>query len=124
MRLALRTMGSLLLAALGLAACAVGSAPAPQASLDTAYVPDDVRVQQGRRFAERACARCHAIGTESASPNSAAPPFSVLAKRYSVVTLGRKLDDIATGHYEMPPTRVSDDEIAGLTAYLERLADR
>ena len=106
---------------LSLGACATSpsqeaaAAPRPQ----SAYIPPGERADLGRRFAERTCARCHAIAGVGPSPNSAAPPFAVLASRYDIVTLGRKLDDIATGHYDMPPTRVSDDEIESLTAYLQ-----
>jgi mono/diheme cytochrome c family protein len=115
---------TVLIVALLLAACVTTAAPVPSKSVDAAYVPADVRAEQGHRYAQHVCARCHAVEAQGQSPNAASPPFTVLATRYDVVTLGRKLDDIATGHYEMPPTHVSDDEIAGLTAYLQRLAGR
>lgn len=75
----------------------------------------------GHRIAERMCSRCHQINPTGDIPNSGSPPFRVLAKRYDEVTLGRKLDDIATGHYDMPPTAVTNDEIDSLVAYLESL---
>jgi mono/diheme cytochrome c family protein len=119
-----KTSLALLVLATAVAAYGTEAAPPPPKSVDSTYTPTDVRVEQGHRLAERMCSRCHAIDAQGASPNAGAPPFPVLASRYDQVTLGRKLDDIATGHYDMPPTRVSDDEIAGLTAYLETLAGR
>jgi mono/diheme cytochrome c family protein len=79
------------------------------------------RAQTGHALAQRMCAICHQVEAAGASPNDAAPPFRVLAARYDEVTLGKKLDDIATGHYRMPPTHVTNDEIDSLVDYLESL---
>src|SRR5438132_2013476 len=70
--------------ALIVGACSTTGVSTPK-TVESVYVPTDVRVEQGRRYAERICARCHAIGAEGASPNAAAPPFPVLASRYDIV---------------------------------------
>jgi mono/diheme cytochrome c family protein len=109
---------SVVLAGIALSACASQGAPAPD-SAGPAGVAGPTRAEVGHRLADRLCARCHQVGAEGDSPNAGAPPFKVLAARYSEVTLGRKLDDIAIGHYDMPPTHVTNDEIDSLSAYLE-----
>jgi cytochrome c len=105
-------------ACLSLAACA---ADGPMATAGAAAVQPPTRAEVGHRLADRLCSRCHQVGASGDSPNAASPPFTVLASRYSEVTLGRKLDDIATGHYDMPPTHVTNDEIDSLVAYLASL---
>ena len=104
-------------AALLLAACASDGTAASAETAPTATMTP-TRAEVGHRLADRLCSRCHQVGPTGDSPNAASPPFSVLAARYSEVTLGRKLDDIATGHYDMPPTHVTNDEIDSLVAYL------
>src|SRR5512143_1665934 len=83
-----------------LAACANGAAPAAA----PAAANGPTRAQTGHALAQRMCSVCHQVEAQGVSPNDAAPPFRVLAFRYDQVTLGKKLDDIATGHYRMPPT--------------------
>jgi mono/diheme cytochrome c family protein len=100
-------------------ACAAGAAPPSPAPAGLG----PTRADTGHALAQRLCARCHQVEREGASPNASSPPFSVLADRYDEVTLGKKLDDIATGHYDMPPTRVSNDEVDSLVAYLESFRD-
>ena len=110
---------ALIAAGLALAACAADSQPAPTAPSLGLQAP--TRAQEGHAVAQRLCSRCHQVESAGDSPNSASPPFRVLAQRYDEVTLGKKLDDILTGHYQMPPTHVSNDEIDSLVAYLESL---
>jgi len=81
------------------------------------------RADVGHGLAQRMCSRCHQVERLGDSPNSASPTFTILANRYSQVTLGKKLDDINTGHYEMPPTRVTNDEIDSLVEYLDSFRD-
>lgn len=103
-----------------IAGCAAGAEPAaPQASV----TQGPTRAQWGHALAQRMCAACHQVEATGVSPYDAAPPFKVLASRYNEVTLGRKLDDIAIGHYKMPPTHVTNDEIDSLVTYLESLND-
>ncbi|HWA61354.1 MAG TPA: cytochrome c [Caulobacteraceae bacterium] len=118
---------SLAAAALALAACtatAGGEPPASGARAEAAPVPTGpTRAEVGHRLADKLCSRCHEVGATGDSPNPASPPFRVLASRYDQVTLGKKLDDIATGHYQMPPTKVTNDEIDSLVEYLESFND-
>jgi mono/diheme cytochrome c family protein len=101
----------------GLCACVAAAAPPPPAALGP------TRADVGHGLAQRLCAGCHQVERTGDSPNSASPPFKVLADRYNQVTLGRKLDDIATGHYQMPPTHVTNDEIDSLVEYLDSFRD-
>ena len=79
-------------------------------------------VLAGRALLEKNCARCHAIGTEGASPLAIAPPFRTLHERYDVDGLAEALaEGIVTGHPNMPQFTFTPEEIDGILAYLESL---
>ena len=117
----LRSLAAVAAVALALAACAASGEAAQQPTAVAAQPP--TRAAVGHRLADRLCARCHQVSATGQSPNAGAPPFTVLASRYDEVTLGRKLDDIATGHYDMPPTALTNDEIDSIVAYLGSFSD-
>jgi len=117
----IRSFPVLLAAGLALAACASSGEAGPAA---TAPAQPPTRAEVGHHLADRLCSRCHQVSASGESPNAGAPTFTVLASRYDEVSLGRKLDDIAIGHYDMPPQSVTNDEIESLTAYLESLSGR
>ena len=76
----------------------------------------------GRDFAARACAGCHAIGAAGESRNERAPPFRSLARERSDQQLRAAIDEISSnGHVEMPPIYVTPAERDALVAYLRRL---
>lgn len=101
---------ALLLASLP--ACASTEAPAAAA---TPYA--------NRALAERLCGQCHAVGQTGESRSSAAPPLWQVRLRYNAVSFERLMDQIAVeGHYEMPPVRLSKDEMARLWSYVETLS--
>ena len=97
-----------------LSACAT---PGPQPAEGTPAA-------RGRAFADATCSRCHDIGGEGSSPNRAATPFRRIATRYSDVELSRRLADLETGHYRMPPLRVSEAQLSDLVAYLKLMRGR
>lgn len=73
----------------------------------------------GERFARRACAGCHAIGPQGASPNPHSPPFRTLAQRLPGEALAARLAGIAQrGHVEMPPIYMTPAEIRAVAAYI------
>lgn len=100
-----------------LSGCAAGTSPTPvSASADA---------ERGGRFAEWACASCHAVGETDRAKANAAPPFRDLAANASRLKLQDSLDEIARkGHVEMPPMPLSEGQKAELLAYFDRLRGR
>ncbi len=85
-----------------------------------AWANETPEVSAGRRLAQRACGECHAIAETGASPLSDAPPFRLLYQRFDVANLPLALDEgMLVGHPRMPTTRLDDDEIVYLTAFLK-----
>ena len=81
-------------------------------------------LEEGRAFAAANCARCHAIGTEDASPNPRSIPFRFLGKLYPIEGLEEALaEGIYTSH-EMPEFELEADQITGLIAYLDSIQVR
>ena len=77
-------------------------------------------VKAGRSLAAKLCARCHGIGPTDVSKLAAAPPFRVIAKRYSVWTLEESFaEGIVVGHSAMPEFVLNPDEITDLLSYLD-----
>ncbi|MCS6890755.1 MAG: cytochrome c [Rhodovarius sp.] len=76
----------------------------------------------GRAFAERHCARCHAIGRTGASPQPAAPPLRELHRRYPVEQLAEAFaEGVVTGHAGMPEFQLEVAQINDLLAFLRSL---
>lgn len=112
----MRILPSLILT-LALAACAASETPGPAAG-----APSGQMMTQGRSIAEGVCAQCHAVRLTGQSPNQLAPPFRTLGARYDESTLSRKLADIETGHYQMPPLKMTGDEIMSLMEYIREVS--
>jgi cytochrome c len=88
-------------------------APASAASPD---------IQRGKAYAQRHCARCHAIDLTSRSPLKTAPPFRLLHNSYPVETLAESLaEGISTGHPAMPTAELEPDQIHALLVFLKSL---
>lgn len=79
-------------------------------------------VAMGEATAEEHCGRCHALGTNDASPHKDAPPFRVVATRYKLEDLAEALaEGIMTGHPDMPVIALKEDEIDAFLTYLGSL---
>ena len=95
-----------------LSSVAIGLVWLPQANAET----------DGRELAERLCARCHAIDAHGRSKLPVAPPFRVIANRYSVWGLQEALaEGIVVGHPQMPEFVLNPDEIYRLLTYMDTL---
>ncbi len=83
----------------------------------------DLPRERGRAIATAKCARCHAIGTEDASPVALAPPFRLLPQRYPVDHLAEALaEGIVVGHPMMPEFALDPPEIDALLSYIGSLS--
>jgi mono/diheme cytochrome c family protein len=115
-RIAMRRVlaASLLVASLGAASAAAAAGPDIPASID-----------RGRQLALRNCAMCHATGETGDSPNTLAPRFRELHKRYPIENLQEALaEGILTGHPAMPEYRFAPNEITDLIRYLRSIQTR
>ncbi len=84
------------------------------------HAQDRSAVDAGRTLADRLCASCHAIGKTGPSKLAKAPPFRVIANRYSVWTLQEALaEGIVTGHAQMPEFVLNPDEINDLLSFMD-----
>ncbi|MYZ47493.1 c-type cytochrome [Propylenella binzhouense] len=82
-------------------------------------------IEDGRRFAEKNCGRCHAIGREGDSPLPGAPAFRTLSERYPIESLAEALaEGIVTAHPDMPEFVLEPEEIDALLSYLESIQAR
>jgi len=80
-------------------------------------------VERGLAIARNECARCHAVAREGQSPDSRAPPFRELPKRYPVEHLAESLaEGIVVGHGGMPEFIFEPTDIDALLAYISSLA--
>ena len=80
------------------------------------------QVEKGRSLAMQRCAGCHAIGSDGASPNPAAPRFRDLYKSYPVDALRPALQNgLRIGHRDMPTFVLTPDEVTGIVAFLHDL---
>lgn len=83
---------------------------------------EDDAAAAGRKLAERHCARCHAIGTEDASPHPQAPPFRVIVTKWPLQNIEEALaEGIITGHPDMPAFEFEPPDIEALIEYLYTL---
>ncbi len=87
-----------------------------------AAAQDDKIINNGRALADKLCARCHAVGATGESKLAKAPPFRVIANRYSVWTLQEALaEGLVTGHAQMPEFVLNPDEINNLLTFMDTL---
>jgi cytochrome c len=84
--------------------------------------PASAPAERGHRVAARDCGRCHAVEETGASPRPTAPPFRDFHRRYNDISLQREFAAIReAGHYEMPPTPISQGDARDLAVYIESL---
>ena len=77
------------------------------------------KITLGHQIAVQNCQSCHAIGRSGISPNSAAPQFRHLSRRYPVDTLSEAFaEGILVGHSVMPEFEFAPNQVDGLIAYL------
>ena len=83
----------------------------------------DAEQQHGRDLLQRMCARCHAVGTEGASPNRQAPPFRALGenKLYDSDFVQRLQEGYSSIHRFMPTFRFSRDDAEAVVNYLKAI---
>jgi mono/diheme cytochrome c family protein len=81
--------------------------------------------RRSEAFARETCGRCHAVGRTGESVHRAAPPFRMIARRYTPGDLEESLaEGIVTGHRDMPEFELSPRQIGDLIAHLQRLRRR
>jgi cytochrome c len=81
--------------------------------------------QRGRGLLVSNCARCHSVARTGDSPNSAAPPFRTLSRKYPIDSLSEALaEGLSVGHSEMPEFVFDPDEIAAILVYLKSIQER
>ncbi len=79
-------------------------------------------IGEGQAIAERLCSRCHAIGFGQKSSHALAPPFPVIARRYSVWGLQEALaEGIIVGHADMPKFVFTPSQINDLLGFMDTL---
>lgn len=92
-------------AAIALAACASVKSPSATA--------------RGHEIARRDCGACHAVEPGAASPNPRAPGFATQEMRHTAGLEGRLEALTRSGHYDMPPVKLSPAEVRDLLAYIQ-----
>jgi mono/diheme cytochrome c family protein len=98
------------------AACAPAQAPSPA---EAAFMSGNPA--SGLRYAEQACAQCHAIAPGSAlSPAPDAPPFEAIANTPGMTRMALNAW-LHSPHENMPQLIVDPDRIDDLSAYLATL---
>ncbi|HEY4857357.1 MAG TPA: cytochrome c [Xanthobacteraceae bacterium] len=81
--------------------------------------------QRGGELLTSNCARCHSVARTGDSPNSAAPPFRTLSRKYPIDSLSEALaEGLSVGHPEMPEFVFDTDEITAILAYLKSIQER
>lgn len=79
-------------------------------------------VETGRVFADKNCAKCHAVGKEGKSRLPIAPPFRTLGEKYPLENLEEALaEGIVTAHPAMPVFQLEPPQIDALIEYLNSL---
>ena len=77
-------------------------------------------IAKGQTIAEQLCSRCHAVALEQKSKHALAPPFPVIAQRYSVWGLQEALaEGIIVGHADMPKFVFSPSQINDLLGFMD-----
>lgn len=118
-RILMRTPQGAAFALILLAAPFAGTAVAQETLAEAA------QVERGRLIAQEACATCHAIGRDDASPNAAAPAFRDLGQRYPVEDLAESLaEGIVTGHADMPEVALEAQDVSFFIAYLKSIQSK
>ncbi|HEX2815516.1 MAG TPA: c-type cytochrome [Phenylobacterium sp.] len=79
---------------------------------------------RGHEVARRACAACHAVEAQGVSPRVKAPAFASQEMRHTASLQDRVADLTRRGHYDMPPLKLSPDEVRDLVSYIASLEGR
>jgi tetratricopeptide (TPR) repeat protein len=94
-------------------------------ALDPAERESNARVREGRTLVEISCAPCHAVGPRGASPNTKAPAFHELQKRYDMLSLRTPITrGLAAPHDDMPQFKPSEAQLDAVVAYINSLSAR
>ncbi len=111
--------------ALSLAAVAASMAACTSTDPARAAAPANAMPEMpGRAFAQRTCAGCHSIERTGDSPHPDALPFRRISEHYPVRDLEEAFaEGIFVGHPDMPPFKLSPEEIDDLLDYLEAIQD-
>jgi mono/diheme cytochrome c family protein len=81
--------------------------------------------QRGGELLASNCARCHSVNRTGESPNSAAPPFRTLSRKYPIDSLSEALaEGLSVGHAEMPEFVFDPDEITAILTYMKSIQER
>ena len=104
-------------------ACVLASAFSACAAVGLRYAPPSAAVL-GHEVAVRACAACHAVEPGGTSRNARAPAFGSLEMRHTAGLENRVAELTRRGHYEMPPLKLTPDEVRELVAYIANLDGR
>jgi mono/diheme cytochrome c family protein len=89
------------------------------------FAQESALERHGEQLLRTECARCHAIGRSGTSPNSEAPPFRQLSRKYPIDGLAEALaEGLSVGHAEMPEFVFDADEVAAIIAYLKSIQER
>ena len=76
----------------------------------------------GQQYAERNCAKCHAVGVTGESPVAAAPPFRTFARLWPLGSIEEALaEGITMDHPSMPEFQLTPRQINDFIAYLETI---
>ncbi len=80
-------------------------------------------IEAGKKLAEQACARCHAIGRDDDSALPMAPPLRTFAAKWPLDNLEEALaEGIVTGHADMPEFEFKPKQIMDLLSYIESVS--
>jgi cytochrome c len=80
-------------------------------------------IAAGRKLAEQACGRCHAIGRDDESTLAAAPPLRSFAAKWPPDNLEEALaEGIVTGHPDMPEFKFAPKQITDLLSYIQSIS--
>lgn len=83
----------------------------------------DAEQQRGEALLQKMCARCHAVGSGGASPNTQAPPFRTLGenKLYDPDFVQRLQEGYSSIHRFMPTFRFEREDAEAVVNYLEAI---
>jgi len=98
---------------------------AKQATDLAAWIAFVQPIAHGKRFVERNCGRCHAVGVDDKSPHPESPALRDIYAYYPVDALEEGFaEGMVTGHPDMPVFKLTQLQIADVIAYLATLGKR
>lgn len=78
-------------------------------------------VARGRLLAERSCGVCHGLGAAGESNFPEAPPLRTVRYDYNAISFARATAEWHSSVAFMPPTELSDEDIADIGSYIRSL---